>query len=379
MIADEIQFLQNSLLYQMSLGSKELYHSNVWAWLIKQDHAFIKVFFPDFDENIYEITEIERECRHRDLIIWLHKKGFLEKEEKYFYVIENKIKSLQSRNQLQDYTEDLWDNKMLGGIVTGIANALESDSEEITGKNNVKIIWKFVRYDKIATEIQNIAINSQKPVIREKLCQIIEYFSIINSVYKIVNFAVNRNKQVLDYACDDSLHKVGLKDVFVKLKGADFMHYAQLTIKSQLEELCPEGYNLFIGQSFHNGRATLDFRFSNWEQNCKDWLTIGIQLEGSQYRYLVERGEKHNKDEIFEKFKGVWFDGNFNPSEFKRTLFGKDTSMKKLFDSYGDSSGEYIFVYQYYNVSNQAYDNLLKNITKDLQTAKEIIERGIFS
>lgn len=39
------EFLSKSLLYQMSLGSKELYHSNVWAWLIENDTSFIKVFF----------------------------------------------------------------------------------------------------------------------------------------------------------------------------------------------------------------------------------------------------------------------------------------------------------------------------------------------
>lgn len=27
----DAEFLKNSLLFQMSLGSKELYHSNVWA------------------------------------------------------------------------------------------------------------------------------------------------------------------------------------------------------------------------------------------------------------------------------------------------------------------------------------------------------------
>ena len=46
---NSIKFLENSLLYQMSLGSKELYHSNVWAWLIEKDPAFISAFFKEVD------------------------------------------------------------------------------------------------------------------------------------------------------------------------------------------------------------------------------------------------------------------------------------------------------------------------------------------
>ena len=121
----KVEFLKQSLLYQMSLGSKELYHSNVWAWLIENDPAFIKAFVPDFDDNTYEIVEHEpeykhvlREYNHRDIIIWLHKKG---SDEKCFYVIENKIKSLQSESQLKDYSENLGDYTMLGGVVTGIS------------------------------------------------------------------------------------------------------------------------------------------------------------------------------------------------------------------------------------------------------------------
>lgn len=74
--------LKESLLFQMSLGSKELYHSNVWAWLIDNDHNFIKVFFPDFQQNIFNVLGVSRECRHRDIIIWLQKNGYTDKKEK---------------------------------------------------------------------------------------------------------------------------------------------------------------------------------------------------------------------------------------------------------------------------------------------------------
>ena len=65
------KFLKNSLLYQMSLGSKELFHSNVWAWLMEKENKIINVFFDDVDLGKYEKPYISRECKNRDIIIWL--------------------------------------------------------------------------------------------------------------------------------------------------------------------------------------------------------------------------------------------------------------------------------------------------------------------
>ena len=124
---ESVQFLSDSLIFQMSLGSKELFHSNVWAWLIGQDREFIKVFFTDFDEKMYRFISVERETCNRDVIIWLQKQGYTNKDEKYYLVIENKIKSLPTKEQLENYTENIDGNKCLQGVFTGIKNTLERD------------------------------------------------------------------------------------------------------------------------------------------------------------------------------------------------------------------------------------------------------------
>ena len=38
-MTETIEKLNHSLTYQMSLGGRELYHSNVWCWLMKQNSA----------------------------------------------------------------------------------------------------------------------------------------------------------------------------------------------------------------------------------------------------------------------------------------------------------------------------------------------------
>lgn len=43
-IDEIIRNLEESPIYAMSLGSKELFHSNFWAWLMKTDPKFISIF-----------------------------------------------------------------------------------------------------------------------------------------------------------------------------------------------------------------------------------------------------------------------------------------------------------------------------------------------
>ena len=46
-----VEKLKSSLIYQMSLASKELFHSNVWAWIIEKDHSITKSVFFDLIEG----------------------------------------------------------------------------------------------------------------------------------------------------------------------------------------------------------------------------------------------------------------------------------------------------------------------------------------
>ena len=88
-----VDYLKKSMIYQMSLGSKELFHSNVWGWLIENDKNFINVFIPTFEiENYNKGCNIwsKREEKNRDILIWLEDNN----GNKQHIVIENKIKNI---------------------------------------------------------------------------------------------------------------------------------------------------------------------------------------------------------------------------------------------------------------------------------------------
>lgn len=379
---EDAKFLKESLLYQMSLGSKELYHSNVWAWLIENDPKFIKVFFRDYDENIYEFESVSREYKDRDLTIRFHKKE--DANDKYYYVIENKIKSLQSEDQLKKYTEDLSGYVLLQGVFTGIKNALNEDTLTLPHKNAPEKTssWEFLDYATIAKNIRAVAAacaEQENGVIFRHKAQIEEYCTIIEIIYRFLNAAVestaNRWNLLPDEETDRELKDHRLKDVFLKLKGADFLRYIEQR-KAEPDALCPKdlGFSLHLGQSFNNGSPTLDIRF----ENCSDHLKIGVQIEGNQYRLMAEQGGGHTGKEVFERFKGGWFDADFNCKK-TRSLFGKPTKMKNLYCQY-DGHESYMFVYQYYIIdSSCTYETLLESILSDLRRARDVIQNDFQS
>ena len=70
-IEEQLQRLNRSPLFAISLSGKELSHSNFWAWLLEQkvegNHQFIEVFIPNFYQKGCTFVSVEREKKHVDL------------------------------------------------------------------------------------------------------------------------------------------------------------------------------------------------------------------------------------------------------------------------------------------------------------------------
>ena len=97
-----IKNLNKSTLFRLSLGSKELFHSNFLAWVAENSLAFNQAIFEflDLRECCIKPTTINREKEHIDL--WLEYKIGVNTVNVF---IENKVKSLPYRSQLDSYAE----------------------------------------------------------------------------------------------------------------------------------------------------------------------------------------------------------------------------------------------------------------------------------
>ena len=190
----EVEKLKKSPIFTMSLGSKELFHSNFWAFLMEHNDykALLYSLFPELMPS--EPVEIKREYKNRDIVILYCNKEF---------VIENKIKSYPDLEQLKRYGED---PNMALGIVTGI----NKPPFELPKK------WKYVSYSAIAKMIRDLKTNDEylKSIV-------LDYCDVLDSINNLMNLSLKETEGRLSYCTPsiDLLDDVRLMDVFRKLKA----------------------------------------------------------------------------------------------------------------------------------------------------------------
>ncbi len=350
-MTEAIEKLKHSLIYQMSLGGRELFHSNVWCWLMKRDPAFIRIFFPAFDPEKDKVESIQREWLNMDLVIKL--------ANQKNYIIENKLKSLPRADQLTDYTQKTEKYCVLGKVYTGVCDTLTKEERKD---------WDFISYSDIAKGIEKQLECSSLP--NEQKAQIREYCNNIYCMIEIANHALKSGENRLIYSYSAKLDdpSVRLQDLCTKLKGADFVDY--------LRKAFVHASSLKITLSFNRKNSTIDIYY---ETEIESSPILGIQIEGTQYRrFVLQKNGDANADFLFEKYaESDWFDSHF--SKAQGTVFGHPTTMKprnhKKYDSY-KKDGESCFVYQYYDIvdENNSYTELAKQIQDDLARIRHIKE-----
>lgn len=347
-----IETLNKSIVYNMSLGSKELFHSNLWAWLIENDHSFSKVFFEDIELDV--IKEIRREDKNRDIVIHLNNNNC--------YIIENKIKSLPTNEQLNGYSESKHFHK---GILTGLIETLD-----IKAKDK----WSFISYKDIATNIRKIAEKSNADNIKKYEKIIFEYCEVIELLDGIINNQLKEEENILSYNVGE-LTQIRFDDVYKKLKAAHFAAY--LKNKINIDEFISEWGKVEIQTSFSDKNAIIDIKYiKNRDKDTKKIeASLGIQLQGRQFRIIAEGKPNEGCDEIFRNYlKYDWFDKEFDVRAKEKKVFNRITSMtpmnQKQYNKYGET-----FVYQFFNIENKNYDDLCENIMQYIKKAKQIIEK----
>ena len=366
----EKDFLNDSLLYQMSLGSKELYHSNVWAWLINKDPNFVLAFFDPSVFETYKLSDYKitasRETKSRDIIIWMDRK---DQKDHAYLIIENKIKSLPYHEQLEKYTEERFGknkNKLIGAVVTGIEETLSKEERTIQ-KGEYAIEWTFRDYKKIAESILRIERESAALSKNGQRQQIEEYCDVVLSIYKLLKNALSENRSLTDRGGKD-LEETGLSSVFMKLNPARFVKRV-LKEKPILEEGLSKGFLFEASNSIQQGEACFDCGYTNWKKDVPTYFRMGIQIQGGQYRFFAARGV--DKSDSSERVCAEIYKDMIEQNWFCRDR----VHGKKEYCSY--KGADYAFVYQYEKMNDELKDDetLIERIKTDLLRAKTTIDK----
>lgn len=91
-ILKTINKLSNNAMFNVSLTSRELFHTNFWTWMLrKYPKVFTPVFYPEYNKK--DKIEVLREYKNTDLFLKIGDKSI---------IIENKLKSLPDKTNWKD-------------------------------------------------------------------------------------------------------------------------------------------------------------------------------------------------------------------------------------------------------------------------------------
>ena len=279
--------LKDLLIYRMSNGSHELFHSNLIAWMLERDHNFAEVFFKELKGERYEVF---REKKHMDIVL---------ETDNAAYVIENKFKSLPGAYQLERYQNSYEKEKpaksFAAGALLGVHDVLGNECPQK---------WHYVDYREIADYIDTSTANAPWADKKDFEClTVIQYGRLIRQLKERLEQEIDWDGKKMPSPSDfDLLDGIQLKDLCKKIQTAVFARRLSREIgEDKLNQYAKEYRFCFkITTSFLRGDAILEVRFfrdsrEEAEQKKDDNLgadcTVGVEVHANKYMWFIKCDE----------------------------------------------------------------------------------------
>lgn len=340
-IIEVLELLKQNPMFRVSLTSRELFHSNFWAWLLDNYPAeFTSVFYPEYDK--ISKLEVSREEYNFDLL--------LEFDDEWV-IIENKFKSLPDKDQLTKYYDkassllekEKTEKKIKIILISYFRPAFELDKDTQT----------FIPYKELHERLSGVDISKIKLPDRA----IIEsYIDCIGLLVKLQDCTFD-NVNTLGEFCEI------YKSIKSKLDEINFgltlqrIFLAQLVNKLlQKTQLKDQSYSFNVG---NKPVAYCDF----WSENPEAYISLCCDGE-YRYGFCIEKQENRtSKDQLINYCDSKY--GEFltkNRCEDSRTKSGYCSFMGK----------ECAWIYKKVDTKILTFEELAKKIKDDLQALEKI-------
>jgi hypothetical protein len=340
-ITDISNELDKSPIYNMSLSSKELFHSNFWYWLSTIDvKLFVNIFVPNFkllDE--YKVS-VFREKGNKDLTIIIMKNNITMKT----IYIENKLKDMAHPEQLKKYVKATSDTYLLISLFEP-PYILPDPWVLITYRELAERISRFSA--EIESTYFKMIISDYENVI-SGLSRLTDELSIENSYNYFYKNPMMKNSF-------EALNRIRLLDIYLKYRASHTAYYVycnykkMTTIKILYGETNNTIENLIFNWGMNNKKATLDF----YLYDPKTEMMIGVQIEDDEYRHFI-KAEVQEESLVSLINNDLWF------KEWK-------SARGLRFRKYKDSKNNQVFYYQFEKIKEEiSYVDLFEKIANDL-------------
>lgn len=346
--------LNSNALFKLSLGSKELFHSNFIESVLgindENGHFFAMEFFRQFGiKELFENSIIvsDREKKNTDIMFKLFMGGQDSEEDEPYkvIVIENKVKSLPDIEQLNRYKKKFEKKENYEYYLLSLIQDFGFEPEEAG--------WISKRYNDVAKSfeeaLKQAVKNNKMPLLGANLSfpeLINEYCNFIKTLDKFSQAVKTTPGEVYNFwdgKYPVNFRKLRIHDLFLKLK------YKQIQIITE-KALIKKGYEtgvlrkdqvpnpdlVYVNTDFTNSKGLFDINILIGHlkviKGKKASLLLSVQLQGDQLRYcsyihsdLPDNEIKKIHKKVIKYVKDVWFNNNALNiyADIKETLVGR--------------------------------------------------------
>lgn len=354
-IEDVFNELKKSPLYNLSMSSLENFHTNFLVWLGNKHPEQTWTLLTGEQETPPNIKfEAQKNCGKNckfDLCV-------KEKEkDNIILVLENKIKSYPTEEQLEKYNEVI-ENQNCKKILLTLFPFEIKNQDQCKG-------WIVITHSKLAEDWKNF-FNLRDVIYPEAL--VIDYFNMIEKIDEIVKI-VKEEEHLEEYDIYEIADKLeDFHDVYVKYRTFNLMNF----IKEYVKEKRIDTKNIKFSTDFSNSNEGV----INIEKQYNEKIILSIQIQGQEYRHCLvyDKGvTKQDRYNFAEELK-FWFNDKKMNTYTKRSSYAccqRDEDEGIKYRGYSPDR-----IYRHIDINNLkkanankflSYNSIAKKVLADIQ------------
>lgn len=361
--------LKSSPLFNLSLTSKELFHSNFLCWL---GQTYPKVFEKMCEQLGCNTTEwpegwtVEREHKvFKAISLDLCVKG----GDKLYMVLENKVKSVPNLPQLTKYAE-------VGTPHQGCNFVLLSLATDFLGKEQIGEPWIIWNYGNLAAAIKSAMSSCGQTCTDYHKSIILDYVQFAKSLHNLFGkiSVKDTDQYIIENGTLDEYVELRMDDVYEKLRSSQITGMMANKMAERLRTEIPDRkIEIEFGRSIAEIKEEAEtpltkvYMDSSYTRNHglieakvkvnKEYV-LTVQVQGKQYRHVIERFVVHgNNDATWKEMQKESLQEWFNFTAEGKTL----NDSRKEYCVFGSK-----FLYRYRNVEKETVVDILNEIIEDI-------------
>ncbi len=342
--------LRQSLVYTLSLGDKELFHSNVLGWLLergKSAEAVANLFVP----ADAAITKVAREVKlgehvQLDLLVTCTAGA-----EEHAVVIENKFKSMPDKAQLERYAALCEKKRIAGGRPAFILFAPRASIQAFG--DSLPESWKTVSYEDLLESLSDVSFLPEEAEADFARSFVASYKTLLEALLHILNLTVlSASKDESPYTPDSEtsrlLKDIRFHDVYEKLYVSTVFHTLGIAEKPHWKKETVY---------FHGGGLKWTYR------PPESRVAWGIEIQNGRFIVFAETADKTRLTTSEAELKETF-------SRLLRLCFDEKSIAVKKDDKLNQYYGG-IYKYQYAKLEKNFTIQELRNSMVTVMTAIE--------